>query len=284
MARFAIGDIQGCHEEFRALLRKIRFRADRDQLWLVGDLVNRGPASLSVLRFVRSLHDSAITVLGNHDLHLLAVALAPKRERSRLLRSGDTLNTVLTARDGTRLLDWLLQRPLAHFDPANHDLMIHAGLPPQWSAADVQTEAQLTAAALQKNPRRFLAKMYGNKPDRWAPGLRGMDRHRFVVNALTRLRYCDARGHMNLDLKDAPASLRSPAQVAPGQMRPWFKVPKRRSKDVRVIFGHWSTLGLMQRRDLLALDTGCVWGGQLTAVNLDSGRVTQVPSAGGNGR
>jgi bis(5'-nucleosyl)-tetraphosphatase (symmetrical) len=277
VARFAIGDIQGCHDEFRALLKKIRFRADRDRLWLVGDLVNRGPASLSVLRFARALDANALIVLGNHDLHLLAVALAPQRERARLLRRGDTLDAVLAARDRGPLLDWLLLRPLAHFDATNKDLMVHAGLPPQWTAAATLSHAAATAAVLQKDPPRFLARMYGDKPDRWSPELRGMDRHRFVVNVLTRLRYCDARGRVDLEMKDAPDNRRAGTAAAPTALRPWYQAPQRRSADVRVIFGHWSTLGLLQQRRLLAVDTGCVWGGQLTAVDLDTGRVSQIP-------
>jgi bis(5'-nucleosyl)-tetraphosphatase (symmetrical) len=278
VARYAIGDIQGCHAELRALLRKLRFKSDRDQLWLVGDLVNRGPASLAVLRFVHALGDNAITVLGNHDLHLLAVAYAGKDERGQLLRADDTLDAVLGARDRGKLLDWLLARPLAHFDQANNDLMIHAGLPPQWSAGDALRLAASTSKALQKNPARFLANMYGDKPDRWTPALRGVERRRFVVNVLTRLRYCDARGRVNLHMKDAPGSLRSTARAMPNAMRPWFLAPGRKSTDVRVICGHWSTLGLVQKSNLLALDTGCVWGGRLTAVNLDTGRIFQQRS------
>ncbi len=273
MARYAIGDIQGCHAELRALLKKLRFKSDRDQLWLVGDLVNRGPASLAVLRFVRALGANAITVLGNHDLHLLAVAYGTDRR----LRPDDTLQRVLAARDRDRLLDWLIALPLAHFDAAHNDLMVHAGLPPQWSAADAVRYAAETAAALQKNPGRFLARMYGDKPDRWSASLRGADKHRFVVNVLTRLRYCDARGRVNLDLKDSPGSLRTAARAAPTAMRPWFLAPNRKSAGTRVICGHWSTLGLVRKPDLLALDTGCVWGGTLTGVDLDSKRICQQP-------
>ena len=271
MARYAVGDIQGCHAELRALLKKLRFRSDRDQLWLVGDLVNRGPASLAVLRFVRALGGNAITVLGNHDLHLLAVACGADRR----MRPEDTLQRVLAARDRDQLLDWLITLPLAHFDAGQNDLMVHAALPPQWSAADAVRYAAETAAALQKNPARFLARMYGDQPDRWSPALRGADKHRFVINVLTRLRYCDARGRINLDLKDSPGSIRSAARAPPTDMRPWFLVPERKSADTRIICGHWSTLGLVQKPNLLALDTGCVWGGKLSAVDLDSGRLRQ---------
>jgi bis(5'-nucleosyl)-tetraphosphatase (symmetrical) len=273
VARYAIGDIQGCHAELRALLKKLRFRPDRDRLWLVGDLVNRGPASLAVLRFVRALGDNAITVLGNHDLHLLAVAYGADHR----LRPDDTLQQVLAARDRDPLLDWLITLPLAHYDPTHNDLMVHAGLPPQWSVADTVRHAAETATALQKNPGRFLARMYGDKPDRWSRSLRGADKHRFAVNVLTRLRYCDARGRVNLDLKDSPGSLRAAAQAAPTTMRPWFLAPDRQSAGTRIICGHWSTLGLVRKPDLLALDTGCVWGGTLTGVNLDSDRICQQP-------
>ncbi len=273
MARYAIGDIQGCHAELRALLKKLRFKSDRDQLWLVGDLVNRGPASLAVLRFVRALGANAITVLGNHDLHLLAVAYGTDRR----LRPDDTLQRVLAARDRDQLLDWLITLPLAHFDAGHNDLMVHAGLPPQWLATDAVRYAAETAAALQKNPGRFLARMYGDKPDRWSRSLRGADKHRFVVNVLTRLRYCDARGRVNLDLKDSPGSLRTAARAAPTAMRPWFLAPNRRSAGTRIICGHWSTLGLVRKPHLLALDTGCVWGGPLTGTDLDSNRICQQP-------
>ena len=274
MARYALGDIQGCHAELRALLRKLRFKPDCDQLWLVGDLVNRGPASLAVLRFVRALGGNAITVLGNHDLHLLAVAYGTDRR----LRVDDTLQRVLAARDRDRLLDWLITLPLAHFDARHNDLMVHAGLPPQWSAAATIRNAAATAAALQKNPGHFLARMYGDKPDRWSRSLRGADRHRFVVNVLTRLRYCDARGRVDLERKDNPGSLRSAVRAAPTDMRPWFLAPNRRSAGTRVICGHWSTLGLVRKPGLLALDTGCVWGGTLTGADLDSNRIWQQPS------
>ncbi len=273
MARFAIGDIQGCHAELRALLKKLRFKSDRDQLWLVGDLVNRGPDSLAVLRFVKALGANAITVLGNHDLHLLAVALGTDRR----MRPDDTLQPVLVARDRGKLLDWLVTLPLAHFAPANDDLMIHAGLPPQWSAADAVRLANATTAALQKDPTRFLRRMYGDKPDRWSESLRGMERHRFVVNVLTRLRYCNARGKVNLNLKDSPGSLRAAARAKPSVMRPWFLAPNRKSTSTRIICGHWSTLGLVTKPKLLALDTGCVWGGRLTGINLDSDRICQQP-------
>ena len=273
MARYAIGDVQGCGDELRALVNNIGFSADRDTLWFVGDLVNRGPQSLQVLRLVRALGDNAVSVLGNHDLHLLAVAFG----KDRRLRKGDTLDDVLGAPDRNELLRWLMQRPLAYSPPSNdaaasrRELLIHAGLVPQWSVEDTLRLATQASAALQEDPETFVATMYGNRPDRWSPDLDAADRNRFVVNVLTRLRFCSASGVLDLKSKGA-------ADSAPSGFQPWFDAPKRRSQDTRIIFGHWSTLGLLQRQDVLALDTGCVWGGALTAVDLDSGRVTQVPS------
>ncbi len=263
MARIAIGDVQGCGEELQALVKRIGFSPDCDQLWFVGDLVNRGPRSLDVLRYVRSLGDAAIVVLGNHDLHLLAVAYGGQRK----LRDGDTLDEVLKARDRGPLLEWLLHRPLAWQEPAapQGDLMVHAGLAPPWSASDVLRLAREVERELRDDPEQVFATMYGNRPDRWDESLQGADRRRFVINVLTRMRYCRPDGAIDLKLKGRPGS-------QPAPWRPWFDVAARASRGVRVICGHWSTLGLLQREDLLALDTGCVWGGGLTAVSLEDGR------------
>ena len=258
MSRYAIGDVQGCFEPLQQLLRRLRFSADRDELIFTGDLVNRGPESLAVLRHVRAMGDNARTVLGNHDLHLLAHHFDPARP----LREGDTLQPVLAAPDREQLMEWLLTRPLLAFDAAQGDLFVHAGLVPQWTVADAQTLAAQTERALRAGPREFLARMYGNQPDRWREGLAPEDRERFTVNVLTRLRYCSADGTVNLRLKD------SPGRVTPPWL-PWFAHAGRASAAVRVVFGHWSTLGLRREKNLLALDTGCVWGGTLTAVNLD---------------
>jgi len=258
MARWAIGDLQGCGEEFDALLRKLGYRADRDRLWLTGDLVNRGPRSLPVLRQVHAMRDNLVTVLGNHDLHLLALAFDPGQKPRRL----DTLDDVLAAPDRARLLDWLLARPLAHFDGASNELLVHAGLVPQWSVAQTVQLAGEVSAALQRDPRALFAQMYGDRPDRWDDGLRGADRLRFVINVLTRLRVCDAEGRINLAFKREPAALAAP-------WLPWFRAPRRATAGTRVIVGHWSALGFVRAPGLLALDTGCVWGGALTAVDLD---------------
>ncbi len=258
MARYAIGDIQGCCDELQALLERCRYSADRDELWFVGDLVNRGPQSLKTLRFVRSLGAGATVVLGNHDLHLLALAFGSGRKA----KDGDTLDEVLDAPDRDQLLEWLLGRPMAVFDEPRGDFLVHAGLAPDWTPRTAAKLAREVEAVLRDDARTLFDGMYGNKPDRWSDGLRGMDRLRFVINAFTRMRYCRADGTVDLKFKNSPGE-------QPEDLYPWFDAPDRKSAGVRVVCGHWSTLGYQRRRDLLALDTGCVWGGALTAVNLD---------------
>jgi bis(5'-nucleosyl)-tetraphosphatase (symmetrical) len=224
---------------------------------LVGDLVNRGPCSLQALRRVRALGDNAVSVLGNHDLHLLAVALAGAR-----LRKNDTLSDILAARDRDALLEWLLALPLAHFDADHGDLLLHAGVLPQWSVAQTLELAREVEHELQQHPRALLSDMYGDQPDRWQPALTAPDRLRLTINVLTRLRFCSADGRIDLKQKGKPDSV-------PRPWLPWFRVPGRASRGVRIVFGHWSALGLLREPGVLALDTGCVWGGALTAVNLD---------------
>ena len=258
MARYAIGDIQGCCDELKALLKRCDFSADRDELWFVGDLVNRGPKSLETLRYVRALGVNATVVLGNHDLHLLALAYGSKRK----FKDGDTLEEVLEAPDRDQLLEWLLGRPLAVFDEPRGDLLVHAGLVPEWTPRVAAKLAREVEAVLREDGRTLFDAMYGNKPEKWSDSLRGMDRLRFVINAFTRMRFCRRDGTVDLKMKGKPGE-------QPADFLPWFDVPERQSRDVRVICGHWSTLGFRRRRDLLALDTGCVWGGALTAVNLD---------------
>jgi bis(5'-nucleosyl)-tetraphosphatase (symmetrical) len=255
MARWAIGDVQGCGEELELLLSSIGFSADRDRLYMVGDLVNRGPRSLAVLRLARALQDNLVCVLGNHDLHLLAVALGGAR-----VRRNDTLDEILSAPDRAQLLEWLLQRPLAHF--GDGDLLVHAGVVPQWSIAQTLALAAELQQALRTRTEQLLKHMYGDMPDRWQPGLRGMQRLRFAVNVLTRMRFCTADGRIDLKHKGKPDS------VSPPWM-PWFTAPDRASREARIVFGHWSALGFYRAAGLLGLDTGCVWGGTLTAVNLD---------------
>lgn len=258
MAVYVIGDLQGCLEPLQRLLDHLRFDPATDRLWLVGDLVNRGPQSLETLRFVRSLGEAAISVLGNHDLHLLAVAANGRR-----LKPGDTLRPVLDASDAGELLDWLRQCPLLHHDATLDWTLVHAGLPPQWNLEQALACAAEVEAAL-RGPRsaRLFASMYGDKPNLWSPRLKGMERLRYTLNALTRIRYVDARGKLNFNCKTAP-------EQAPAGLTPWFRVAERRSRKRRIVFGHWSTLGLIHEPDLLALDTGCLWGGRLSAARLD---------------
>jgi bis(5'-nucleosyl)-tetraphosphatase (symmetrical) len=264
VARFAIGDVQGCHDELRALLRRLRFSADADELWFVGDLVNRGPKSLAVLRFVRSLGANARVVLGNHDLHLLAVAYGAKRQRD-----DDTLEQVLEARDREGLLEWLVTRPLAQHDARAGDLLVHAGIVPAWSASRAVQLAREVECALVADPKAFFAGMYGNEPDTWSERLVGMARWRFVVNVLTRLRFCTRSSRIDLRFKGPPDEVRAP-------LAPWFMHGDRRARGARVVCGHWSTLGYYDGRGVRSLDTGCVWGGALTALRLDDPTATPV--------
>ncbi len=267
MTRYAIGDVQGCHEELRALLALLKFSPDRDRLWFVGDLVNRGPCSLETLRLVRALDDNAVVVLGNHDLHLLAIVHGDHRKRN-----SDTLDAVLAAPDRDVLLEWLLTRPLAHSEAG--DLMVHAGVVPQWTVALTLELAREVETALRHNPRRLFEHMYGNEPDRWSPQLTGMERLRFAINVLTRLRVCTADGRVDLALKGEPPPPPSP-------LRPWFTFETRASRAARIIFGHWSVLGLVLQPGVVGLDSGCVWGGALTALDLDAARApVSVPCRG----
>ncbi len=256
MALYAIGDVQGCNAELGELLSKLRFAPDRDQLCFVGDLVNRGPDSLGVLRRVRALGDAAIVTLGNHDLHLLAVAFGQARERD-----GDTLGKVLVALDREALIQWLLCRPLLHLEPESGYALFHAGLAPEWDMGTAAGCARELESALRGDPEKLFADLYGDQPDRWNPELKGIERLRFITNCLTRLRYVDVQGRLALRAKGSPKKT-----VA---LTPWFEVPERRWQGVRVVFGHWSTLGFHRTDDVIALDTGCVWGGRLTALRLD---------------
>jgi len=257
VTRHAIGDVQGCYEELRALLALLKFSPDRDRLWFVGDLVNRGPTSLAVLRRVRALGDNAFTVLGNHDLHLLAVVHGARRKRK-----SDTLDEVLAARDRDALIEWLMTRPLAHAEAG--DLMVHAGVVPQWTVAQTLALGREVSQALERNPRQLFEHMYGDEPGRWSPQLSGTERLRFTINVLTRLRVCTADGEIDLALKGEPPP-------PPAALRPWFVHP-RASSEARIVFGHWSALGLVRSHGVVGLDTGCVWGGALTAFDLDEAR------------
>jgi bis(5'-nucleosyl)-tetraphosphatase (symmetrical) len=259
MALYAIGDVQGCDTELDALLKAIRFSADRDRVWFVGDLVNRGPESLKVLRRVRALGSAATITLGNHDLHLLAVAHGCAR-----LRRDDTLSDVLAAPDRDALLEWLLHRPLLHEDRALNVCLLHAGLPPQWDLPTARGCAREFEQALQQDPVQLFKRMYGDKPDRWDDELSGVERLRFIVNCFTRLRYLDEHNRLALRAKGAPKKAQSEALI------PWFEAANPRWRGTRIVFGHWSTLGFFSNADVTGLDTGCVWGGSLTALQLDS--------------
>ncbi len=258
MAVFAVGDIQGCHDELMQLLERIRFDPAEDHLWFTGDLVNRGPKSLQVLRYVRALGERAVCVLGNHDLHLLAVASGTAQ-----LKAGDTLDAVLAAPDRDELLHWLRQLPLLHHDATLGYTLVHAGLPPQWDLATAQACARELETVLRgEDCAAFFRHMYGNEPRRWTPALAGMERLRFIVNCYTRMRYCDADGALDLKAKGPPGS-------QPEGLMPWFEVPGRLNRELHILFGHWSTVGESRDRNVLPLDTGCVWGGRLTALRLD---------------
>jgi len=259
MALYAIGDIQGCDAELGALLQRIGFSADRDRVWFVGDLVNRGPESLDALRRIRALGDAATVVLGNHDLHLLAVAFGHAK-----VRSDDTLNDILAAPDRDLLLEWLLTRPLLHEDRGLNLCMLHAGLAPQWDMPTARACAREFEAALQHDPRQLFAHMYGDEPNRWSRSLTGAERLRFIANCFTRLRYVDAEGRLALRAKGPPEKAQRKSLI------PWFDADQARWHGQRIVFGHWSTLGFFSNAHVIALDTGCVWGGSLTALQLDA--------------
>lgn len=265
MTIYVIGDLQGCHDACRALLDQIHAQphppGSPPELWFAGDLVNRGPQSLASLRLVREL--GARCVLGNHDLHLLAAA-----NGIRKLHRSDTLADILAAPDADELLNWLRQQPLAWH--AHGHLLVHAGVLPQWSVAQtLQLAGEVEQQLRGPNWVDFLRHMYGNLPNRWHDDLQGAERARVIINGLTRLRFCNAEGVMDFDTKEGAGS-------APKGFMPWFEVPGRKTENITVVCGHWSTLGLVLRENLIALDTGCVWGGKLTAVRLADRAVLQV--------
>ncbi|WP_377701972.1 symmetrical bis(5'-nucleosyl)-tetraphosphatase [Pseudoduganella sp. UC29_71] len=269
MKTYVIGDLQGCHDQTVALVDRILAQEEQaPSILFTGDLINRGPDSLATLRYVHALAAASggriDTVLGNHDLHLLAVA-----NGIRPASGSDTLEHILEAPDGAELLEWLRTRPMAMLHQGH--LLVHGGVLPQWDAAQVMALAGEVEAAL-RGPAwtGFLAQMYGNQPDAWSDELHGPARLRCIVNALTRLRFCSMDGVMDFKLKES-----AKADPASGLM-PWFEVPGRRTRDVTVVFGHWSALGLMLKPNLIALDTGCVWGGYLSAVCLDDRSLMQV--------
>ena len=266
MATYAIGDVQGCFGSLMALLETLRFDPASDRLWLTGDLVNRGPRSLETLRFVRGLGDRAVTVLGNHDLHLLGVVCG-----RRQLKAGDTLTKVLEAPDRDELIAWLRRQPLLHRDADRGITMVHAGLPPQWTLDVAQACAAVVESELRGDGiKKLMWQMSGNQCDTWSATLPYADQLGYVVNCLTRLRYCDPTGHLELREKGPPGS-QSPPYL------PWFAVPERLHASETVIFGHWASLGACNEPGVHALDTGCVWGGALTALCLETWERTSVP-------
>ncbi len=266
MAVYAIGDLHGCLEPLQRLLDRIAFDPANDRLWLTGDLVNRGPTSLATLRFVRSLGALAVTVLGNHDLHLLATGYADNRPRKKR----DTLQQVLEADDRDELLDWLRRRPMLHHDAELDFTMVHAGLPPLWALADARAAAaELEAVLSGDQVVDFLQHMYGDEPARWDPALEGIDRLRYIVNALTRMRFLRPDGSLELASKGT-------LKRAGAELVPWYRFPGRRSAGLRLVFGHWSLLGEIAHDGAFSVDTGCVYGGRLTALRLDDGVRTSI--------
>lgn len=262
MATYALGDIQGCYDELRALLAHVRFNPGADKLWFVGDLVNRGPKSLEVLRFVRALGDSAVVVLGNHDLHLLTQLEGFERPRK-----DDTFQDVLEAPDAKALADWLRTRPMMHVEGGF--AMVHAGLLPQWSVEKALLLANEVEAALAApGYREFLANLYGSRPDQWSDALTSWDRLRVIVNAMTRMRFCTAAGQMEFHAKGA--------EPPPG-FTPWYEA--RKGNEAFLLWGHWSALGLKITDRHAGLDSGCVWGGKLTALRLEDRQPFQVGCA-----
>jgi bis(5'-nucleosyl)-tetraphosphatase (symmetrical) len=259
---FAIGDLQGCFNQLEQLITKIG-RANIEQLWLTGDLVNRGPQSLRVLRWCFANRHWIRVVLGNHDLHLLALSAG-----IRQARVDDTLQPILNASDKEELLRWLRQQPLAYH--ASGHLMVHAGLLPQWSVNHaLELSHEISNHLQSENWREFLSTMYGNHPTDWNPRLRGADRSRVIINAMTRLRFCTESGSMEFATKEGSSS-------APDGYKPWFKALSRHAENTNIVFGHWSTLGLTTENNLLGIDTGCVWGGKLTAIEITQSTIKQI--------
>ena len=258
MAVYAIGDLQGCYVPLQALLKKLAFDPAHDRLWFCGDLVNRGPDSLGTLRFVRELGERAITVLGNHDLHLLAASQGVREERDAGMRA------ILAAPDRAELLHWLRHRPLLHHDEELGFTLTHAGIYPWWTLAEARARAQELEAVLQgEDHATFFANMYGNEPDHWRDSLRGYERLRFICNSFTRMRYCHSDGRLDLE-ENGPPGLQGEDLI------PWFELrrPHSDSRD-NVLFGHWATLGAQQLGPHYSLDSACVWGGRLSALRID---------------
>lgn len=267
MSTYAIGDIQGCYDELQSLLELIAFDPASDTLWLAGDLVNRGPKSLETLRFIKSLGSSAITVLGNHDLHLAACAHGIKKAKGSIV-------DILNAHDCDELIDWLCHQPLVHHCKQLKFTMVHAGIPPIWSLKKALKYSREVEDVLQSDQRQtFFDHMYGDTPDQWSKELEGPDRWRLITNYLTRMRFCTADGTLELKTKET-------ADNWPDGFQPWFSFEERKMKDKRIVFGHWAALqGNTQSKRVFGLDTGCVWGGALTAMRLEDQQIFSLSCA-----
>ena len=261
MATYAVGDLQGCLEPLKCLLKQVAFDPARDKLWLVGDLVNRGPQSLETLRFLYSIRESLVCVLGNHDLHLLAAGNNIER-----LKKADTLREILEAPDRVELLEWVRQQKLMHYDEQRNIALVHAGIPPQWSLRKALKCAAEVEEALRDDNRftPYLDGMYGNEPLKWDSDLKGVTRLRVITNYFTRMRFCTSEGKLDLKGKEG-------VDTAPPGYAPWFTYKERKTRDVKIIFGHWAALeGQCNEPGIFALDTGCVWGGSMTLMNVDT--------------
>ena len=265
MAVYVIGDVQGCYKSLHKLIKKIGFSHADDKLWFCGDLVNRGPQSADVLRYVMDLGSSAKCVLGNHDLNLLAVAYGDRESKH-----SDTLDNVLEAPDSAELLDWLRFRPLLHRSKKHKACIVHAGIYPSWSVGEAKQLAREVEQVLRYGDyRTFFCKMYGNFPVYWDKKLEGWDRLRFITNVMTRMRYLEISGALELDIKSSPGG-------QPPGYTPWYTFKSKRKKSYRVVFGHWSTLGLHSENNAICIDTGCLWGRQLTAARIDKNKPTFI--------
>ncbi len=263
MTTYVIGDVQGCFDELLELVDYIAFNPKKDQLWFVGDLVNRGPKSIETLRWVKSLGNSAVTVLGNHDLHLLAAHAGAKD-----IQTGSSLHTALQAEDIGELVHWLRKQSLIRYNKALKFAMVHAGLAPQWSIKDALRYAKEVENALQsKKYKDFLFNMYGDLPNQWDGRLKGWNRLRTITNFMTRVRYCNDNGVMSFTEKGTPGTQRA-------SMKPWYEIPSRKSQNTTIVFGHWSTLGHKHEHNIISTDTGCLWGGQLTAIKIEPESLT----------
>ena len=272
MSTYAIGDVQGCYSELQNLLNEINFDERRDELWFTGDLVNKGPKSLQTLRFIKALGVNAKNTLGNHDLHLLAVA-----KNIQPLLKKDTIQEILAADDVEELIDWLKSRPLLITDDNLNFTMVHAGLPPQWSLENAKEFAKECELILQSEKiNKLLAEMYGDTPNIWSDSLQDYAKQRFIINCFTRIRFCNSDGMLDFDAKVAPGKQNT-------SLIPWYSLPNRKTKDNKIIFGHWSTVHIgneknFKQYNVYPIDTGCLWGGRLTAMRLEDEKIFSVPS------